>query len=358
MTDSNNTLWQTKVAARLHDPAEKALVLMRDPAGHEGGTSRALIRLLGMHAIGGDAIAGDEESLARTTFKNGIPASMYRLIQRADWWAAAADRPQWPMQEIDVTTKKGEQKTLKVANWAQVRWANNPVLIHPLTGEQFTLPGGLSETDFRDIRKRSFDHVAKLLAGLDHDKAGERDWWKTLLALWRFGPEIDEENDNGKLGVLWHLLPADTRVPDHSIWDHLDIVSAFAGAFVADPENEAALLTLSIGPVQPFIASARKMDDLWAGSHLLARLSWEGMRVVCERPRTGRDPFPRLRECRRWIYGCATNAVYPKACSKGASGTGRVRTATRCFRPRSPIVLWRSCRVPRRRIWPRKWGRG
>ena len=295
MTDSNNTLWQTKVAARLHDPAEKALVLMRDPAGHEGGTSRALIRLLGMHAIGGDAIAGDEESLARTTFKNGIPASMYRLIQRADWWAAAADRPQWPMQEIDVTTKKGEQKTLKVANWAQVRWANNPVLIHPLTGEQFTLPGGLSETDFRDIRKRSFDHVAKLLAGLDHDKAGERDWWKTLLALWRFGPEIDEENDNGKLGVLWHLLPADTRVPDHSIWDHLDIVSAFAGAFVADPENEAALLTLSIGPVQPFIASARKMDDLWAGSHLLARLSWEGMRVVCERLGPDAILFPRLR---------------------------------------------------------------
>jgi CRISPR-associated protein Cmr2 len=295
MTDSNNSLWQTKVAARLHDPAEKALVLMRDPAGHEGGTSRALTRLLGMHAIGEDTIAGDEESLAKTTFKNGIPASMYRLIQRADWWAAAADRPQWPMQEIDVTTKKGEQKTLKVATWAQVRWADNPVLIHPLTGERFTLPGGLSETDFRDIRKRSFDHVARLLATLDQNKAGEHEWRTTLLALWRFGPEVEEEDDNGKLGALWHLLPADTRVPDHSIWDHLDIVSAFAGAFSADPANEAALLTLSIGPVQPFIASARKMDDLWAGSHLLARLSWEGMRVVCDRLGPDAILFPRLR---------------------------------------------------------------
>jgi CRISPR-associated protein Cmr2 len=31
---TNDTLWQTKLHARLHDPAEKALVLLRDPAGH------------------------------------------------------------------------------------------------------------------------------------------------------------------------------------------------------------------------------------------------------------------------------------------------------------------------------------
>jgi hypothetical protein len=40
--------WQLKLAARLHDPAEKALVLLRDPAGHENGTSLALARLLGL----------------------------------------------------------------------------------------------------------------------------------------------------------------------------------------------------------------------------------------------------------------------------------------------------------------------
>ena len=47
MPDTTTSLWQTKLAARLHDPAEKALVLLRDPAGHENGTSRALTRLLG-----------------------------------------------------------------------------------------------------------------------------------------------------------------------------------------------------------------------------------------------------------------------------------------------------------------------
>lgn len=299
MNPNTDTLWHTKLAARLHDPAEKALVLLRDPAGHENGTSRALTRLLGLEAISADAVDADnDEALARTLFKKGIPAAMYRHVQRADWWAAAADRPQWPLREVQVTTKKGEAKTLAVANWAQVRWTNKPVLIHPLTGEQLDLGkhGGLSDTDFHDIKQRSFEHHADLLQALETQTPGQaQDWKKTLLTLWRFAPELSETSDNGKLGELWKLLPADTRIPDHSIWDHLDLTSAFAGAFAADPQGEAALLTLAIGPVQPFIASARKMEDLWAGSHLLARLAWEAMRVVCEQLGPDAILFPRLR---------------------------------------------------------------
>lgn len=294
----NNTLWQTKVAARLHDPAEKALVLLRDPEGHENGTSRALMRLLGFHGIADDTIDADnDEALARTVFKKGIPASMYRHIQRADWWAAAADRPQFPMDELGVTTAKGE-RTLKVAGWAQVRWSKEPVLLHPLTGEQFDL-GSLSDTDYQDIKQRSFDHFSELLVSLGAGGEGIEDWRKLLLAFWRFGPELGasgaDSDDNSKLGKLWEVLPADTRIPDHSIWDHLDLTSAFAGAFAADSQNEAALLSLSIGPVQPFIAAARTTSDLWAGSHLLSRLSWEAMRLVCEQLGPDAILFPRLR---------------------------------------------------------------
>ena len=296
---TDHILWHTKLAARLHDPAEKALVLLRDPAGHENGTSRALTRLLGLHAITADTLDADnDEALVRTVFKEGISRTMYRHVQRADWWAAAADRPQWPMEEITVSTKKGEEKTFKVAHWAQVRWANKPMLLHPLTGDTFDLGqhGGLSDTDFHDIKERSFNHHARLLLALEDQAPGQSlDSKKALLALWRFAPDLREGDDNGKLGELWKLLPADTRIPDHSIWDHLDLTSAFAGAFAADPEGEAALLTLSIGPVQPFIASARKMEDLWAGSHLLARLSWEAMRVVCEQLGPDAILFPRLR---------------------------------------------------------------
>lgn len=296
MTENNNNLlWQTKLHARLHDPAEKALVLMRDPAGHEGGNSRVLWRMARHDELPADATIDNDNAdvLHAVAFANGIQPATYKTVQRADWWAAAADRPQWPLREITVTTKKGDEKALGVASWAQVRWANQPVLVHPLTGAQFDLGqrGDLSETDFQDIKERAFSHLSTLLMRND----GVTDFRRTLLAMWRFGPELSEESDNGALGELWKLLPADTRIPDHSIWDHLDLTSAFAGAFADDPKGEAALLTLSIGPVQPFIAAARKMEDLWAGSHLLARLSWEAMRVVCERLGPDAILFPRLR---------------------------------------------------------------
>ena len=138
-----DTVWQTKLAARLHDPAEKALVLLRDPAGHENGTSKALIRLLGLKEIASQELnetdPDNADVLTRVVFKEGLPLDVYKTIQRADWWAAAADRPQWPMHEINVSTNKGVEKTFAVADWAQVRWSRNPVLIHPLTGDPIDL---------------------------------------------------------------------------------------------------------------------------------------------------------------------------------------------------------------------------
>ena len=304
---NNKELWQTKLAARLHDPAEKALVLLRDPAGHEGGTSRALARLLGLAEVTTENIDPDnDQALSTVIFKQGLPLAIYRHVQRADWWAAAADRPQWPMDEITATTKAGEQKTFAVASWAQVRWAKESVLIHPLTGEQYKLPGGLGDTDFQDIKQRSFAHFSNLLVKLGAQDQATQDLRKTLLTYWRFGPDLSEDEDFGKLGALWRLLPADTRVPDHSIWDHLDLTSAFAGAFAADPNGEAALLALSIGPVQGFIAAARKMDDLWAGSHLLSRLAWEAMKPLCEALGPDAILFPRLRgipQVDLWLRG-------------------------------------------------------
>jgi CRISPR-associated protein Cmr2 len=299
MNKNNNLLWQTKLAARLHDPAEKALVLLRDPEGHENGTSRALRRLLGFEELPTDNIDLDnDEVLSRVLFKKGVPTEIYRIVQRADWWAAAADRPQFPMQEITVTTKTGERKTLAVADWARVHWTRAPILVHPLTGETCDL-GSLADTEIEAIKERSFQHFSELLVKLGAKDVENPDWRRILLTFWRFGPELAKTGadtaDFQKLGALWELLPADTRIPDHSIWDHLDLTSAFAGAFAADPKNEAALLALSIGPVQTFIAAARKVEDLWAGSHLLSRLAWEAMRPLCEALGPDAVLFPRLR---------------------------------------------------------------
>ena len=159
-----STVWHTKIAARIHDPAEKALVLMRDPAGHENGTSWALSRLMGLRNYS-ETDDTDQHTLSALLFKASLPTGMYQTVQRADWWAAAADRPQWPMQELEVTTKNGKEVTLKVAPGSQVRFSSQPVLIHPLTGEQINL-GQLHDTEVGDIKARSFAHHLDLLKAL------------------------------------------------------------------------------------------------------------------------------------------------------------------------------------------------
>jgi CRISPR-associated protein Cmr2 len=248
-------LWKKKLAASLHDPAEKALVLMRDVDNK------------------GQRIGHEDGSVAELRHALGITKSDFDTL--ADHYAAAADRPNWPCED-------GKSRP----TWANVRFVETPVLIHPLSGEEVSL-GKLTEIAGPHIRNVSLDHFRELIER-DESDAPDHRW--TQLAFWRFGPE--PKLVAPELGELWRLLPADTRVPDHTIWSHLDIVSALAGAMADD---QPALLTMSFGPVQGFIAQARSTSDLWAGSHLLSSLVWEGLKVICENLGPDAVLFPHLR---------------------------------------------------------------
>lgn len=252
----NESIWQALLAARLHDPPEKALVLMRTAEGHEAGTARTL--------------AGD-------IFPHGIPALAAASAKRADRWASAADRAAFPSHDAD----------RRYPAWQQVRFDQQPVIVHPLTGQEFELDR-LGDIAPAQITELSTAH----LRGLIHrDSDGSVDVRRTALAFWRFGPQINAPD----IRNLWALLPADTRVPDHTIFDHLDLTAALSGAFAADAQDGPALLAVSLGPVQDFIAASRSTSDLWAGSHLLARIAWEAMRVVCDLCGPEAILFPRLR---------------------------------------------------------------
>lgn len=243
MTETN---WRLKLAAWLHDPAEKALILMRTPEGHEFGTAQRLRERLGI-----DYSAFDK---------------------RADWLAAAADRPQWPRPEDE-----------RYSSWANVRFASQPVLIHPLSGEPIPLQPLAADIGAAEIKAVSVDHFERLIV--------EDDPRLTFLAFWRFGPEAGQWLT--ELGSLWQMLPADTRIPDHSIWGHLDTVSALHTA-LADGD-QPALLAMSFGPVQGFIAQARSTSDLWAGSHLLSSVVWEALKTIVADLGPDAVIFPALR---------------------------------------------------------------
>ncbi len=243
-------LIQARLAARLHDPLEKPLILMRTVEGHERGTAANLRERLGLV---------------------DLPDRVQQAVKQADHWASAADRAAFPNRKDDG----------RWPAWQQVRFHEQPVVIHPLTGKAFDLKK-LCEIEPEQAKAKALAHLGRLVH--------EGDLRKTALAFWRFGPEIEDD----EIKSLWAQLPADTRVPDHSIHDHLDLTTAFAAAFAADG-GSPALLAVSLGPVQDFIAAGRSTSDLWAGSHLLSRLSWEAMRVICERLGPESILFPRLR---------------------------------------------------------------
>lgn len=252
MNESETTAWTTKLAAWLHDPAEKALILMRSQHRHDEGS----VAELREHLLGSRDL--DSETL--------------KILKAADRWASAGDRPDFPRP------KEERYFAQDVAFW---RREHGGELVHPLSGDRYR-PGDLYVDRAGRIEQASLEHFLRL-GNLSEPIDGEDEaarLRRVFLTMWRLGPESDPP-DLG-LGALWRVLPADTRIPDHSIWEHLSLASAFAGAMAADRRRRPALLKLSIGPVQGFIEQARSTSDLWAGSHLLAFLSWAAMRPVVE----------------------------------------------------------------------------
>lgn len=89
-----------------------------------------------------------------------------------------------------------------------------------------------------------------------------------FLFLWRFLPDI----------FPWiECHPADSRAPNHSIYDHLVQTSAIVSCL-----PKPAFLLFTIGPVQEFISTARKTSDLWAGSYILSYLIYKAIENILE----------------------------------------------------------------------------
>ena len=176
-------------------------------------------------------------------------------VRDADHIASAADRINLPKKE-DFTAD----------------FLKSPIIVHPLSGKTFDLKS-LAQLDLGKITEAVDNTVSALF-----DKYG-KNFQLLYLSMWR--ELLDqlkcESQEESNLGQLWELLPADTRIPDHSIWEHKRITSAIAGAL-----PKPAFLLFAIGPIQDFIATARKTQDLWSGSYMLSYLAWCAMKAVSE----------------------------------------------------------------------------
>ncbi|MEO0296962.1 MAG: type III-B CRISPR-associated protein Cas10/Cmr2, partial [candidate division WOR-3 bacterium] len=124
-----------------------------------------------------------------------------------------------------------------------------------------------------------YEKIGKEISNLD-DK-------KKFFYLWRNLQDKIFQNLNDKSWIKYlPILPADTRVPDHSIWEHLKIASALHAYW--DEENKVlhqnnSLFLFTIGPVQSFISQARKTQDFYMGSFILSFLTFKAMEIIIDK---------------------------------------------------------------------------
>jgi len=175
--------------------------------------------------------------------------------------------------EIVSATEKGflSKEADKDKNF-QIRFLENGEIVHPFSGEKLIF----NLDKLPDAEK--IDEMIKKI--LKEQSLPEEDK-KKFFFLWRNLIPILENKTNGELKKLWRVAPADTRLPDHSIFDHLKITSAFCKPDKGDINHLLFLFTIS--PVQSFIGQARKTQDFYWGSFILSYLCWCGIKEIAQK---------------------------------------------------------------------------
>lgn len=255
--------WQAKIWGLLHDPALKAL------HNNTGRGGNSIWRQLEVMQDWGDY---DPEHSGGKAWKQ---------IHLADLLASASDRGAIGSlsSSIDYGSKNGLQ------------------LFHLLSGEplNFRLQPGYHQQIVGQKRADILKEIEERLLNVEIEDPKDKKQIKSLRDiqdektvfwwLWRCLPSAICQALGNDEQLL--LMPAETRIPDASIWSHTSLTAALAGALAGydltqdalkhwpnkQETSRAYLAVFSFTPVQELIKASRKMRDFWAGSWLLHYLS-------------------------------------------------------------------------------------
>lgn len=247
--------WNDKLAAYLHDPPDKALHI----PGHEKRS------------------AGLLEAMS---LEGALNKEMYKS---ADVLASGMDRNQFP--GFDKDDEKSGAIDFSVA----------PVITHP-TSKYDNLSINCRIPDIKSVHQSMSEIVRQDINTLSTSFVGR----PADMAAVRFHyvhhalrQRLMQENVGG-LDGLWAKMPADTRIPDHSVWQHCGLVSALYSSMRESKSDQVSLMVFGITPVQDFIGRARKLRDFWTGSLILSWLAFEGIRYVMHRFGSDHVLYPSL----------------------------------------------------------------
>jgi len=257
---SNDTYWENKIIAYLHDAPDKIL----DIAKHEERSSYLIEAL--------DLQKPNKEE--------------YKL---ADILAAGIERGLFPEHSND-PGRSGSVDFLQHPFLTHPISKTSPLQIMPLLNKEKNSYSALVHKELIRFLNEEKEHEPGLTIH-SRKKSDEIPYTKRLFFYLYFllRNRLASNNVAG-LGAFWHRIPADSRIPDHSIWHHNALASALFGCsydfetsmFIKENISNAGLLVFTITPVQGFIANARRLRDYWTGSVLLSWLAFEGIRWIME----------------------------------------------------------------------------
>ena len=241
-----SNFWQDKIKAFLHDPPDKALILFHK--SHEAKRDEILKNL-------------------HLNYDN--------RLDTADHLASA-------MQRLHIPENYRMNNARNCIEHICFKGTNFPVFKHTLSGKERRfeeIKSFINEHNYKQALEKYCFNPEDIKDFLE-----DGSWKKTYLKIWRYLPEKYN---------LGYFLPADTRVPDHSIWDHLDITTAISASLGKD--KGLGLFAVKIPAVQEFISQSRKLSDLWASSHIFSTIIFEGMKTIIDKFGPDSIIYPHLR---------------------------------------------------------------
>ncbi|MGC9020968.1 MAG: type III-B CRISPR-associated protein Cas10/Cmr2 [Candidatus Methanodesulfokora sp.] len=210
-----------KTAALLHDPPDKAWCLIR----RESHEKRA------------EELAG--KMLENTSLEKAVELLSDKRVKEADRLVASVDR-------ILLGKLIGERSGALPVRRVKLKNPLNP-------SYEVELSDYIDEEKVERVAKK----INEILKQTDDMKSAYLALYGLYELIW-----IQEGLPSG---------PADTRIPTHTVFDHL---YATASAVNWTYGKRGSLLYLDVAGVQNFISFSRKLRDLWASSYMISAFLW------------------------------------------------------------------------------------
>jgi len=227
MEEGEKELFLAKIGALLHDPPNKAW-LLSEYKDHEERADEIAKKILGDKLF--------------TQIKE---KRVKEIIYASDVFDASIDR--W---------------LTSVAGFGAREFPNQTVcLLNIFSGDRYHPKGRPREEDIEKLTQK----LGELLRESGDDLALKYHLLYGLLEplFYEHCPEA--------------ASPADTRLPTHSIFDHLYATASTVNWMLKSKEKvpSGLLVRIDLGGVQEFISSSRKLSDFWVSSWLISFIAWK-----------------------------------------------------------------------------------